>query len=230
MMHQTRCSGMNLSCSYEKIVWNGRWISTWAETDWLRSRYLRILCVFVDHGLLPIFTDRFVQTVHLEFLTHQHCHTIYFKHVLTALYMSVAGHWLSFVHMQILGSRTQVLAADFNNDEKTELYLGGCMSTVYVDPPPECSFEIFLKSLGRGNYKAHENTGLQSTIYEMGSSAGDVGGDGLLNLYVSEGLPTQEDNTALVRVNTIKLYFNKMMHLCCSLTCLLAALHWAGSK
>lgn len=87
---------------------------------------MKILCVFIDHGLLPIFTDRFVQTVHLEFLTHQHCHTIYFKHVLTTLYMSVAGYWLSFVHMQKLGSLTQVLAADFNNDGKTDLYLGGC--------------------------------------------------------------------------------------------------------
>lgn len=108
-----------------------------------------------------------------------------------------------------LKTRTQVLAADFNNDGKTDLYLSGCTSTEFLEPIPECSTGVFFENLGDGAFKMHENTGLGTTFFELGSSAGDVNGDGLLDLYISDALPAVGGNTRLVGIHTSKLYINE---------------------
>ena len=109
-----------------------------------------------------------------------------------------------------MGNRAQVIAADFNNDGKTDLYLSGCETLEYTGQPLECSTGIFFENLGDGKYRAHEDAGLEPTVNEAGSSAGDVNGDGLLDLYVSDALTFPAPNTQLIGKKTSRLYINKV--------------------
>ena len=88
--------------------------------------------------------------------------------------------------------------------------MSGCQNQDFVGHPLTCSTGIFYENQGGGRYKAHENAGTVPTANEQSSAAGDVNGDGLLDLYVSEGLPAF-NNSEFVGLLTSKLYINKVI-------------------
>lgn len=107
-----------------------------------------------------------------------------------------------------LGRRSSVLAADFNNDGRVDIYMSACINFLGENHPLNCSFGVFFENMGGGKFAAHEDNGLLPPTIEFTSSAGDVNGDGLLDLFVSEGLPFG-NNIELIGVYTSKLYINK---------------------
>lgn len=111
--------------------------------------------------------------------------------------------------MQMVGRRTSTLAADFNNDGKVDLYVSGCINLLGIGHPLNCSRGILYESLGGGKFREHQDNGLLPTVVEFSSSASDVNGDGLLDLYIAEGLPFG-NNVELIGQFTSKLYINKV--------------------
>ena len=61
----------------------------------------------------------------------------------------------------------------------------------------------------RWQIQEHQDNGLLPTVVEFSSSASDVNGDGLLDLYIAEGLPFG-NNVELIGQFTSKLYINKV--------------------
>eukprot|EP00803_Ostreobium_quekettii_P007904 evm.model.scf_1401.1 EVM.evm.TU.scf_1401.1 scf_1401:6768-11376(+) len=108
----------------------------------------------------------------------------------------------------ILGSRAVTLAADFNNDGLADLYTSGCTNSRGIGHPLNCSTGVFYEALGGGRFKAHLANGLKPVVNEWSGAAGDVDGDGLLDLFVGEALP-MTNNVDLKGVHTNKLYINK---------------------
>ncbi|CAD7697995.1 unnamed protein product [Ostreobium quekettii] len=106
------------------------------------------------------------------------------------------------------GRRAATLAADFNNDGRVDIYMSACINFLGEAHPTNCSYGIFYENLGAGRYRAVQDHGLDPPLMEFAAAAGDVNGDGLLDLFVSEGLPFG-NNIELVGVYKSKLYINK---------------------
>lgn len=106
------------------------------------------------------------------------------------------------------GRRTITMAADFNNDGMTDIYTSGCSNQFGDDHPLNCSTAILYENMGRGEFLAHEDNGIEPIVSSLTASAADVNGDGLLDIFVGESLPLVANNTGMSDTFRSKLYIN----------------------